>query len=152
MTGTAQEDPKPTPAPSSRGFRVFGQHGPFEAVRSRTRKQMNTNTRRLTARLRRPIRFPLPPEPPAASRAEVNARLTELKDRLTRQHLTGAKPEVMPSVLRAANDAASVAWATGFPLLVFPALFEERAVLARGQAARQAYIRQRTSALLGLAA
>ena len=113
---------------------------------------MKTNIRRLTAGFARATQFTLPPTAAASFRAEVNARLTELKDRLTRQHLTGERPEVMPAVLRAANDAASVAWATGFPLLVFPALFEERAVLARGQAARQAYIRQRTSALLGLAA
>ena len=114
---------------------------------------MKTNTRQLAARFGPSNRgTSLGVIQPTSTRAKANARLTELKDRLMRQHLAGAKPELAPSVQRAANDAASVAWATGFPLLVFPALFEEQASLARCQAARQYRIRQRSSALLALAA
>jgi hypothetical protein len=49
---------------------------------------------------------------------------------------------------RAANDAAALAWTTNVPLLVFPALFEEKAQLAFRQAARQECIRERSRELL----
>ena len=50
----------------------------------------------------------------------------------------------------AADEASSLAWTTGYPLLLFPALFEERAHLALVRAERQEAIHQRSRQLLGL--
>ncbi len=49
---------------------------------------------------------------------------------------------------RAANEAASLAWVTPFPLLFFPTLLEEKARTARRQQARQKRIRQQSRTLL----
>jgi hypothetical protein len=43
-----------------------------------------------------------------------------------------------------------LAWVTQFPLLVFPALFEEKAETAMLQAKRQASVRQRSLELLSV--
>jgi hypothetical protein len=55
-------------------------------------------------------------------------------------------------VRRAANEAAAIAWNTLFPLLVFPALFEEKAEAALHQARRQARIYVASSDIATLAA
>ena len=49
---------------------------------------------------------------------------------------------------RAANDAAALAWVTAYPLLVFPALLEEKVRAALRQYGRQAGIRRRSANLL----
>ena len=51
-----------------------------------------------------------------------------------------ATPELNAPLRRAANDAAALAWATVFPLLVFPVLFEEKTEAALRRAERQARI------------
>jgi len=53
-------------------------------------------------------------------------------------------------VRRAANEAAAVAWTTPYPLLVFPALFEEKWELALMQQERQDQVWQRSRVLLAL--
>jgi len=47
---------------------------------------------------------------------------------------------------RAGDEAASLAWSTGFPLLIFPILFEEKARNARIQAFRQNEIKAKSKA------
>jgi hypothetical protein len=49
---------------------------------------------------------------------------------------------------RAANDAAALAWASSFPLLFFPVLFDEKAQAATVQQERQEKVLQRSRALL----
>jgi len=50
----------------------------------------------------------------------------------------------------AADEASSLAWTTGYPFLMFPALFEERAEAALDRARRQNHIHARSRELLGL--
>ncbi len=54
--------------------------------------------------------------------------------------LATAKPELNASIRRAANEAAALAWVTFYPLLLFPALFEEKIRHALRHAERQARI------------
>src|SRR4051812_24064521 len=48
-------------------------------------------------------------------------------------------------VLIAANEAAGLAWTTGFPLLMFPALFDEKVARVRKQQDRAERIKARTA-------
>jgi hypothetical protein len=93
-------------------------------------------------RFARPVRFNLDPIP---FRAKETTRLELLKDRLLKQLLNTAENAGQNIALRrAANDAAALAWVTEYPLLVFPALLEEKARTALIQYRRQARIRQAT--------
>ena len=67
------------------------------------------------------------------------ARFNELKAELLATTLNDAlDPQVRRHLVRAAQEAAALAVATQFPLLVFPALFEEK---SRTSAPTQASIR-----------
>ena len=67
--------------------------------------------------------------------------LARAKHRLLAEQLnTVERPELNALVRRAANEAAALAWVTFHPLLVFPALFEEKTAKALRHAARQAHI------------
>lgn len=93
----------------------------------------------------------MPPAPnrPGGNRAEAHARLEALKERLLRRYLEDPQTTGLADRLRwAAEDAASLAWATAFPLLVLPGLVEEKLEAARRQAARQERIHRRSAALL----
>lgn len=112
---------------------------------------MNTTAKRLTARFARPTRFTVTPV--VLSRAEREARLAALKDRLARQYAGALEhAPLRPAIERALNDAASLAWATPFPLLVLPTLADEKVTAARRQADRQTQILRRSAALLAQAA
>ncbi len=112
---------------------------------------MKTMTKRLPTRFARPMRFKVTPV--ALPRAEREARLADLKERLARQYAATMEPPALkPAIERAVNDAASLAWATPFPLLVLPALAEEKVNLVRRQADRQARILRRSAAFLARAA
>ena len=60
------------------------------------------------------------------------------------------EPEFNVRLRRAANEAAALAWVTPYPLLVFPALFEEKAETALAHAARQNWVLQRSRELLAV--
>jgi len=110
---------------------------------------MNANQRRVPTRFEPDTRFEVKPVPPAPFRALQETELERLKNRLLYQRLgetTG--PELNVWLRRAANEAAALAWVTTFPLLVFPALFDEIAHTARLQADRQVHIRERSRELL----
>ena len=110
---------------------------------------MNTTYRKVPTRFGPETRFDLRPEPPAPFRALQETELERLKNRLLGEQLaTIADPELNTPLRRAANEAAALAWITAVPLLVFPALFEEKARTALFQAARQEYIRERSRELL----
>jgi hypothetical protein len=94
-------------------------------------------------------RFEVKPVPAAPFRAEQENALERLKRQLLEERLEKVLgPEANSLVRRAANEAASLAWVNSYPLLVFPALFEEKAEMALAQAVRQVEVRQRSRALL----
>ena len=90
-------------------------------------------------------RFEIGPIAPVPFRGALENELDALKARLLREELARAQePALNPLLRRAANDAASLAWFTPFPLLVFPVLLQEKAEAARRQEARQRQIRRRS--------
>jgi hypothetical protein len=94
-------------------------------------------------------RFELRPVPPAPFRANLETEFERLKDQLLAEQLYLANETRLYAPLRrAANDAAAIAWATLFPLLVFPALFEEKTAAVLRQAKQQARIFANTSELV----
>ena len=93
--------------------------------------------------------FEVKPSPPAPFRARQEAELERLKAQLLAERLEGrGETQLLSHLRRAANEAASLAWVTRYPLLVFPALFEEKADVALLRAERQEQIRQRSRELL----
>jgi len=65
----------------------------------------------------------------------------QLKSQLLAQQLTEMPVAELNAPLRhAANEAAALAWATLYPLLVFPVLFQEKTAAAVRQAMCQARI------------
>ena len=96
---------------------------------------------KVTARFAPEMRFTLPAVAPAPFRANLESDFERLKNRLLAEALDEAEqPELNAPLRRAANDAAALAWVTFYPLLVFPALFEEKSRAAVRQTARQARI------------
>jgi hypothetical protein len=111
---------------------------------------MNRNEIRVPARFGPETRFEVRPAPPAPFRATQETEFERLKGRLLARQLAGAPAELNPPLRRAANDAAALAWATLFPLLVFPVLFEEKIEAALRQAERQARILESSRELLAV--
>lgn len=96
-------------------------------------------------------------EPLPAARPDfpwtVEAELERLKNRLLRTALASTStPSLVPSLRRAANEAAALAWLEPHPLLVFPCLFQQLAAAAQRQAHKQMFVRARSEALLAEAA
>lgn len=113
---------------------------------------MKSNYQRVKTRFAPETRFDVTPVPAAPFRGVVETQLDRLKDGLLLRLLNEAtEPALNTPLRRAANEAAALAWLTPFPLLLFPALLEEKAQTARKQAAKQAQVRQRSRALLAKA-
>jgi hypothetical protein len=75
--------------------------------------------------------------------------LDQLKNRLLGRRLNAlTRAGLNGYVRRAANEAVALAWVTQYPLLVFPALFDEMTAQALAQATRQEQIRRRSRELL----
>lgn len=69
----------------------------------------------------------------------LTARFDNLKMRLLLQRLNETpQSETHASIIKQANEAALLARLSGYPLLAFPCLFEERALAAIEHARRQA--------------
>ena len=114
---------------------------------------MNAKLQRVATRFAPATRFAVTPVPAAPFRGTVETELDRLKDGLLLRLLNETtEPELNAPLRRAANEAAALAWLTPFPLLLFPALLEEKAQTARKQAAKQARVRQRSRVLLAEAA
>jgi hypothetical protein len=110
---------------------------------------MKQNYRRVPTRFGPETGFEVRPASPAPFRARQEAELERLKARLLAERLEGrGEPQLDSYLRRAANEAAALAWVTRYPLLVFPALFEEKAKTALLRAERQEQIRQRSRELL----
>jgi hypothetical protein len=112
---------------------------------------MNKNKTIVPTEFAAETRFALRPQPPAPFRATLDTEFERLKTRLLARELAQAPaPELNTPVRRAANEAAALAWVTLYPLLVFPALFEEKIATALRQAERQARIFERSRELLAV--
>ena len=99
------------------------------------------NEKKLPARFSPETRFELRPAPPVPFRADLETQFEQLKSLLLAERLAVvAQPELTAPLRRAANDAAALAWVSQYPLLVFPALFEEKSRVAERQTKRQARI------------
>jgi hypothetical protein len=108
-----------------------------------------TRNKVVKARFEPETRFEVGSLAPVPVRGPGENELEQLKARLLRPLLAPAQePELNTALQRAANEAASVAWFTPFPLLVFPTLLEEKAERVRRQQERQREIRERTQGLL----
>lgn len=102
---------------------------------------MNPNRNRLNLKFAPEIRFAVRTAPAAPFRAALENDFERLKNRLLAAQLdTLERPDLNATVRRAANEAAALAWVTFHPLLVFPALFEEKTATALRQAERQARV------------
>lgn len=111
-------------------------------------KDMNRRATKLNTRFEEPTRFVAP----VPFRGLELNELERLSERLLREALDGANGLEEPVLLRrAANDAASLAAVTAFPLLMFPGLFEEIRAIARAYASRQEAVRKRSRALMAFA-
>jgi hypothetical protein len=109
---------------------------------------MKTKKTKLLASFEPETRFELRPIPTAPFRANLESEFERLKDHLLAGELYLAKrPELYAPLRRAANEAAALAWATLFPLLVFPVLFEEKIAGLTHQARRQKRIYANSSEL-----
>ena len=107
---------------------------------------MNGKYRKVRTRFAPEVRFEVNAIP---FRATQTTELERLKDRLLRELLQQiTNPEENTLLRRAANDAAALAWATNYPVLLFPALLEEIAQEALLQRERQTRVRERSSNLL----
>jgi len=101
---------------------------------------MKTKTNTLRAEFAPETRFELRPLPTAPFRATQETEFERLKKTLLARQLAQGPTDLNVPLRRAANEAAALAWNTLFPLLVFPALFEEKTEVALRQAKRQARI------------
>jgi len=110
---------------------------------------MKTNRTVLQTRFEPETRFDVVPAFVVPFRGTRETELEQFKNRLLRAALGEAvDADLYAPLRRAANDAAATAWMTPFPLLFFPALFEEKAAAARRQFARAQKVRARSRRML----
>ncbi len=112
---------------------------------------MNTRQKykRLPAEFGPEVRFEVKPEPAGPFRLTMENRFEALKARLLEQKLSEARnPAWHAQVRGAANEAAALAWVTPYPLLVFPALFAEKAEWAMQVAERQERILEKSQEMM----
>ncbi len=110
---------------------------------------MNVNYTRVRADFGPETRFEVNPAPAAPYRAVNETEFDRLKLKLLHERLRGVWDLPLNIALRrAANEAETLAWVTSYPLLVFPALFEEKAAAAGLRAGRTAAMEDRTRTLL----
>jgi hypothetical protein len=111
---------------------------------------MKTNYRRVPTKFGPETRFELKPVPAAPFRAVQENRFERLKNVLLDERLELLDPTFNSYVRNAANEAAALAWVTPYPLLVFPALFEEKADSAVKLAEKQEEVLERSRELLAV--
>src|SRR6266849_3786887 len=85
-----------------------------------------------------------------ASRSSA-LELEQFKRCLLHEHRSATvDSQVQPWLSRAADEAASIAWATPYPMLVLPVLLEERLKDARRRAELQQTIYERSQPIVAL--
>ena len=110
---------------------------------------MNANYRRVPTTFAPTVEFEVATVPVAPYRLREEGRFEQLKSRLLLEKLEELEePEFNSRLRRAANEAAALAWVTAYPLLVFPALFEERTEAALGRSGLQELTDQNSRGLL----
>src|SRR5260370_37069089 len=110
---------------------------------------MKATYRRVPTRFGPETRFEVKPVPAAPFRAVQENRFERLKNVLLDERLEESLDPAFNSYLRdAANEAAALAWVTAYPLLGFPALFEEKADSAVKLAVKQEEVLERSRELL----
>ena len=110
---------------------------------------MNNDKQRVPLRFAPETRFPVDPVVAAPFTETRETELERLQNRLLRQALAETNnPSLYAPLRRAVNDATALAWTAGFPLLLLPVLFQEKALAARLHTAKQQAIRQRSQALM----
>ena len=108
---------------------------------------MTTELNQVYARFEPEVAFEITPVQSSVS--ERDQELEVLKQRLLKESLQELEGgELKPIVRRAANEAASLAWLTPYPLLVFPTLLEEKRHEAISRARKQRKIRESTAKLV----
>ena len=101
---------------------------------------MNQNKRFVPTAFSPETRFELRAAPAAPFRATQETEFERLKNQLLTDELEQANADLNIPLRRAANEAAAIAWASVFPLLVFPVLFAEKTEAVLRHAERQACI------------
>jgi hypothetical protein len=115
-------------------------------------KKMKTKDNQVPPKFAAASRFAPPVLAAVPFRGVAETELDRLKNRLLARELERTTSlEQIVGLRRAANDAAALVWLTPYPLLLLPALFEEKARAARIKAGRQARIRERSNELLARA-
>jgi hypothetical protein len=114
---------------------------------------MKTETLLTAGRPDLDARFALVPEPAAPFTRTAETELERLKSQMLREAIAQTStPGMLAPLRRAANEAAALAWLEPYPLLVFPTLFEEKALATRRRALRQELVRARSTELMAVAA
>ena len=109
---------------------------------------MKTKRTTLLTRFEPETRFDVA-APAVPFRGARETELEQFKKRLLRDALHATEDaELYAPLRRAATEAAAAAWMTPFPLLFLPALFEEKAGLARRQFARARSVWDRSRKIL----
>jgi len=112
---------------------------------------MKVNYRQVPTQFGPDTGFEVKPASAAPFRAWEETELDRLKTQLLSEWLeTRWDAQFGDPLRRAADEAAALAWVTRYPLLVFPALFEEQAESALLRAERQEQVRQRSRDLLAV--
>jgi len=114
---------------------------------------MNAKRKTIPTRFAWETLFEVTPAATASFRAILETQFERLQNQLLKDLLNRTvDPDLNLLYRHASTEAAAVATATGYPLLVLPVLFEEKAEAARHYAERQAIILKRTSETSGVAA
>ena len=110
---------------------------------------MKPTKTKLVARFEPETRFDVPPVAAVPFRGTRETELEQFKNRLLREALHAThEARFYAPLRRAANEAAAAAWMTPFPMLFFPALFEEKAANAWRQFMRADRVRVRSQRTL----
>ncbi|MCI0537151.1 MAG: hypothetical protein L0Z50_18190 [Verrucomicrobiales bacterium] len=114
---------------------------------------MSTNKKRIAARFAPETRFEVTPTATAPFRAILETEFERLQKRLLKDVLNRTiDPDLNLLFRHASTEAAALAAAAGYPLLLLPLLFEEKVEAARLYSERQARILKRGSEPTGVAA
>ncbi len=114
---------------------------------------MNTKLNKVPTRFAPETRYAVVPVPAIPFRGTQVTELERLKNRLLRELLaTAPSTRLFAPLRRASNEAAALAWATPFPLLVLPELLREKAEAATLYARKQAALLKRSTPEMGWAA
>lgn len=139
--GTSRQDPRPTPQRPEGHSRS---RAPNEKMKETLQSGPVTNTTMEAAN-------PSWTASCVHAQAAVATTFETVQRRLTQDRLRSIEDLHHAAQVRwASEEASSLAWMTGYPLLFFPSLFEEKSAAALDRARRQDEIHARSRELLGM--